>query len=145
MTEDEESGVSFAVESKSPSVGTGTAKDPQSTATQEEEKPQNKEDEETKAETDTPSTTTAEERHAASESDPINHNSDAEEKASSPQPKVVDPIRMFGILVPPALRSAQASFKEAIEGPLIRLAEVTGELRALEREIGRARKSIRKA
>jgi hypothetical protein len=56
-----------------------------------------------------------------------------------------DPIRMFGILVPPALRSAQASFKEAVEGPVVGLATIAGELRALEREIGRVRKGIRKA
>ena len=58
---------------------------------------------------------------------------------------VPDPIRMFGILVPPALRSAQTSFKEAVEGPVVGLATVAGELRALEREIGRVRKGIRKA
>ena len=56
-----------------------------------------------------------------------------------------DPIRMFGILVPPALRSAQSSFKEAVEGPVVGLATVAGELRVLEREIGRVRKGIRKA
>ncbi|KAF2626022.1 hypothetical protein BU25DRAFT_449714 [Macroventuria anomochaeta] len=69
----------------------------------------------------------------------------AEEESDTAKSTVVDPIRMFGILVPPALRSAQVSFREAVDGPVVRLAEVTGELRALEREIGRARKSIRKA
>ncbi|KAG9202089.1 hypothetical protein G6514_004757 [Epicoccum nigrum] len=56
-----------------------------------------------------------------------------------------DPIRMFGILVPPALRSARTSFNEAVEGPVVDLATIAGELRALEREIGRVRKGIRKA
>ena len=68
-----------------------------------------------------------------------------DEKTEPAKSTVVDPIRMFGILVPPALRSAQASFAEAVDGPVMRLAEVTGELRALERDIGRTRKSIRKA
>ena len=69
---------------------------------------------------------------------------DAEEEKDVTKPKIVDPIRMFGILVPPALRAAQASFREAVDGPVASLAGVTGELRALEREIGRTRKSIRK-
>ncbi|KAJ4988936.1 hypothetical protein SVAN01_05560 [Stagonosporopsis vannaccii] len=56
-----------------------------------------------------------------------------------------DPIRMFGILVPPALRTAQSSFVAAVDGPVVRLAGVAGELRALEREIGRVRKGIRRA
>jgi hypothetical protein len=67
------------------------------------------------------------------------------EKTDATKPKAVDPIRMFGILVPPALRSAQTSFRDAVDGPIIKLAGVTGELRALEREIGRARKAVRKA
>lgn len=68
-----------------------------------------------------------------------------EKKTETPKPKAVDPIRMFGILVPPALRSAQASFRGAVDGPVVRLAEISGELRALEREIGRARKAVRRA
>ena len=67
------------------------------------------------------------------------------EKTEDTKPKAMDPIRMFGILVPPALRSAQASFNEAVDGPVVRVAAVAGELRALEREIGRARKAVRKA
>jgi hypothetical protein len=69
----------------------------------------------------------------------------AKDKTDDTKPKVVDPIRMFGILVPPALRSAQSSFREAIDSPVTRLAAVTGQLRALERDIGRARKAARKA
>lgn len=70
---------------------------------------------------------------------------DAEEKSDAAKPATVDPIRMFGILVPPALRSAQTLFSEAVDGPVVKLVEVAGELRALEREIGRVRKGIRKA
>jgi hypothetical protein len=70
---------------------------------------------------------------------------EAKDKTDDTKPKVVDPIRMFGILVPPALRSAQSSFREAIDGPVMRLVAVTGQLRALERDIGRARKAVRKA
>lgn len=71
------------------------------------------------------------------------HADDAEESPGSSH--LPDPIRMFGILVPPALRSAQKSFAEAVEGPVVKLVGVQGQLRALEREIGRARKGIRKA
>lgn len=77
--------------------------------------------------------------------DPANDADGAEGTSDAAKTTAVDPIRMFGILVPPPLRSAQMSFKEAFAGPVVRLAEVTGELRALEREIGRARKGIRKA
>ena len=79
------------------------------------------------------------------DSKPHSQSNGAEENASKAKPAVVDPIRMFGILVPPALRSAQTSFREAVNGPVLKLTEVTGELKVLEREIGRTRKSIRKA
>jgi hypothetical protein len=95
-------------------------------------------------------------REAKSNSPPQNEKEDEkeeEEETTTPTPQdsqptepsqLPDPIRMFGILVPPALRAAQTSFTEALEGPVVRLAAVTGELRALEREIGRARKGVRK-
>lgn len=55
-----------------------------------------------------------------------------------------DPIRWFGLLVPSPLRSAQSKFIEVIEGSVPQLVTLTKELRALEIEIGRLRKSIRK-
>ncbi|TID17100.1 hypothetical protein E2P81_ATG09655 [Venturia nashicola] len=55
-----------------------------------------------------------------------------------------DPIRWFGLLVPPPLRSAQSKFIAIVEGPVPQLINLTKELRALEIEIGRTRKSIRK-
>jgi hypothetical protein len=55
-----------------------------------------------------------------------------------------DPIRMFGILVPQALRDAQASFVAAVDGPIPRLAMVSRDLRTQEIEIGRVRKQIKK-
>ncbi|KAF2488847.1 hypothetical protein BU16DRAFT_531895 [Lophium mytilinum] len=56
----------------------------------------------------------------------------------------LDPIRWFGILVPPALRSAQSSFVSTVDGPIPRLASLSKELRNMEIEIGRARKRLRK-
>ncbi|KAE9981773.1 hypothetical protein BLS_007008 [Venturia inaequalis] len=55
-----------------------------------------------------------------------------------------DPIRWFGLLVPPSLRSAQSKFIGIAEGPVPQLVTLTKELRALEIEIGRTRKSIKK-
>ena len=81
----------------------------------------------------------------ASTDNPADADVGAENEKHPAEAAGVDPLRMFGILVPPALRSAQASFREAVDGPVVRLAALTGELRALEREIGRTRKSIRKA
>lgn len=55
-----------------------------------------------------------------------------------------DPIRWFGILVPGALRSAQASFVCAVEGPIPRLSTLAADLRKQEVEIARLRKQIRR-
>lgn len=59
-------------------------------------------------------------------------------------PSSRDPIRWFGVLVPPPLRSAQSKFIEIVEGPIPRLVTLTKETRTLEIEIGRARKLIKK-
>ncbi|KAF2820045.1 hypothetical protein CC86DRAFT_124571 [Ophiobolus disseminans] len=55
-----------------------------------------------------------------------------------------DPLRWFGILVPPALRSAQHSFISVVEGPVPQLASIARDLRGQEIEIGRVRKQIKK-
>jgi hypothetical protein len=70
---------------------------------------------------------------------------DAEDaKESKTMAKPIDPLRWFGILVPPALRSAQSSFVSVVEGPIPQLANVARELRSQEIEIGRVRKQIKK-
>ncbi|KAB8240393.1 hypothetical protein BDV35DRAFT_385863 [Aspergillus flavus] len=46
-----------------------------------------------------------------------------------------DPIRWYGILVSPFLRSAQKSFTEAVGGPLPELASVVVEMQAVEKEV----------
>ncbi|KAH4127785.1 hypothetical protein HBI25_003070 [Parastagonospora nodorum] len=66
------------------------------------------------------------------------------DKESEKPAKIVDPLRWFGILVPPALRSAQSSFVAAVEGPVPQLMDVARELRNQEIEIGRVRKQIKK-
>lgn len=66
------------------------------------------------------------------------------QKASSGSVKPLDPLRWFGILVPPALRTAQATFITAVEGPVARVATLAMDLRCQEVEIGRVRKQIKK-
>ncbi|KJY01902.1 hypothetical protein TI39_contig273g00005 [Zymoseptoria brevis] len=75
---------------------------------------------------------------------------DSEETLSKPKlqsPDPQDPIRQFGILIPPALRSAQTSFSKAVLSPeaLARAVQAARELRGVEVEMRRARKGLRKA
>lgn len=82
-------------------------------------------------------------------SEPLDSNSAPDEKPKDDQPAdetdlPKDPIRMFGILVPQALRDAQASFATAVDGSIPRLATVARDLRIQEIEIGRVRKAIKK-
>lgn len=65
-------------------------------------------------------------------------------KESKKASRAVDPLRWFGILVPPALRSAQSSFAGAVEGSVPRLVTIARDLRSQEIEIGRVRKQIKK-
>lgn len=71
---------------------------------------------------------------------PDDHTGDDAKKRS----KVVDPLRWFGVLVPPALRSAQGSFIQAVEGPVPRLLNIVRDMRSLESDISRLRKEIKR-
>ncbi|RDW86180.1 uncharacterized protein DSM5745_02822 [Aspergillus mulundensis] len=79
---------------------------------------------------------------------PLSDSSDAEPEAdakSEPRRRAkrsCDPIRWYGILVPPSLRSAQKSFTEAVEGSLPELAGIVVEMRAAEKEISRLREDL---
>ena len=53
-----------------------------------------------------------------------------------------DPLRWFGIFVPPALRFAQQSFKQAVIDVVPALASVVHEMRVVENEIRRTRERI---
>ncbi|KAL8655520.1 MAG: hypothetical protein Q9210_000826 [Variospora velana] len=66
-------------------------------------------------------------------------------KESEPEVCISDPLKWFGILVPPALRACQSSFKHAVEGLIPSLANISNEMKSLEIEIRRTRKKIRKA
>ena len=55
-----------------------------------------------------------------------------------------DPLNWFGILVSPALRISQSSFKEAVADVIPALASISKEMREVEIEVGRVRKRLRK-
>lgn len=61
-----------------------------------------------------------------------------------PSSNAHDPLRWFGILVPPALRTAQSTFTATVEGPVPSLIMLSRELRRREMEIGRVKKAMRK-
>lgn len=65
-----------------------------------------------------------------------------ERKASRKKFRSLDPITWYGILVPPALRSAQKSFTDAVEGQVPELASVVDEMQAVEREVHRLRQQL---
>ncbi len=56
-----------------------------------------------------------------------------------------DPLNWFGILVPPALRASQSSFKSAVIDIIPALASTTNEMKEVEIEVRRARKWLKKA
>jgi hypothetical protein len=67
-----------------------------------------------------------------------------DEKGEQREQKAVDPLHWFGILVPTALRSAQANFISAVEGPIPHVINLTKELHGLEHEMSRLKKSTKK-
>ncbi|KAH7381633.1 hypothetical protein BKA66DRAFT_530897 [Pyrenochaeta sp. MPI-SDFR-AT-0127] len=94
---------------------------------------------------------------AGSQAEPCESGAESPENSESKQPpsadtaestkkhaKPKDPLRWFGILVPPALRTAQSTFVAAVEGPIPQLATIARDLRAQEIEIGRVRKQVKK-
>jgi hypothetical protein len=58
--------------------------------------------------------------------------------------KSTDPLRWFGILVPPALRTAQTTFVGAVEGPVAQLATIAKDMKTQKIEIERVKKQIKK-
>lgn len=73
--------------------------------------------------------------------DPSDTSQDAQAKSTI----IRDPLHWFGILVPPALRASQNSFKTAAIENLPALASLAKDLRDLEIEVRRGRKKLRKA
>lgn len=85
------------------------------------------------------------EASATPETEPASSPSpNAKEESSRTTKKSTDPLRWFGILVPPALRAAQQSFISVVEEGVPLLATIAKELRSQEIEIGRVRKQMKK-
>jgi hypothetical protein len=70
------------------------------------------------------------------------YGENAKEEETNSKP--IDPIRWYGVLVPPALRAAQSQFVSAVEGPIPRVVNLSKELKILEIEVGRTRKTMKK-
>lgn len=71
-------------------------------------------------------------------------DSDSPLNARSEQKPRSDPLRWFGILVPPQLRSCQSTFTNLANGPLVKAANASRRMRQIETEIRKLRKEIRK-
>lgn len=89
------------------------------------------------------------------EKDPKTEREDASSEKQHPTPPSTppaedakpppDPLRWFGILVPPALRACQSSFVSAVEGPVAQASNASRSMRGVEVEIRRVRKEIRRS
>ncbi|KAE8416294.1 hypothetical protein BDV36DRAFT_310227 [Aspergillus pseudocaelatus] len=77
----------------------------------------------------------AEDSTTSSDSPGAQEPAETKPRSSEKKPRSSDPIRWYGILVPPFLRSAQKSFTEAVGGPLPELASVVVEMQAVEKEV----------
>lgn len=78
-------------------------------------------------------------------SDPPHEPKTDPASTSSRSSRSLDPLRWFGILVPPDLRTAQASFASAVETPVADAINAARRMRLIEIEIRKLRKEIRKA
>ncbi|KZF19290.1 hypothetical protein L228DRAFT_286137 [Xylona heveae TC161] len=65
------------------------------------------------------------------------------ETESRPKTKSNDPLRWFGILVPPALRAAQGHFARAVDASVPEMVNIIREIESLETEIQSVRKAAK--
>ncbi|KAL8812157.1 MAG: hypothetical protein Q9200_001237 [Gallowayella weberi] len=71
-------------------------------------------------------------------------DSETSQRETSSEPAIPDPLKWFGILVPPALRATQMSFKHAVIEAIPLLVNLTNEMKSMEIEIRRMRKKIKR-
>jgi coiled-coil domain-containing protein 115 len=79
--------------------------------------------------------------HNGSQDESSKENSESAPEKQPPN----DPIKWFGVLVPPSLKQAQKNFSSVVESSVPRVLNATGQLRQLEVEISRTRKAIKKS
>lgn len=128
----------------------------ESTPDQRHQADENGQAEQSQSATDSPedeSLTEDKDNNSAKAVDSSNPSGHSEENTKEPHRSTIpkkkkfrslDPITWYGILVPPSLRRAQKSFTEGIEGPVPELASVVVEMRAVEREVERVRRTLEK-
>lgn len=89
----------------------------------------------------------SDEKHDDGASDVSNINTGSTAHPVSFGPLSHDPIRWFGILVPPPLRAAQKSFSASVQdgGGVVQAANAARELRDTEAQLRKLRKLIKKA
>jgi hypothetical protein len=78
---------------------------------------------------------------ASSEESP--EKEEEEEVEDETDPPLRDPLKMFGILVPTALRTAQSNFKKGVMEQVGTLVQIDRALRAQENSIESVRKKIK--
>lgn len=79
------------------------------------------------------------EKFAPSEDDPSEKAEISKEELNTK-----DPLFWFGVLAPLSLRNSQSAFKDAV-GKILKLTTVDHEMKAMEIEIRRMRKKVKKA
>ncbi|KAK5006360.1 hypothetical protein LTR16_006148 [Cryomyces antarcticus] len=67
-----------------------------------------------------------------------------EHTKKNPESETRDPLNWYGILVPPALRAAQADFISTVERPVPELVNTAQQMSTVEVEIKRVRKELKK-
>ena len=72
---------------------------------------------------------------------PVSYSHSKAETQNEEAKQILDPIRQFGILVPPALRAAQGSFTGAVD-TIVELLNAERQLIFLEAQIGAKRKIL---
>ncbi|KAI9833293.1 MAG: hypothetical protein M1819_003688 [Sarea resinae] len=81
--------------------------------------------------------------NTAPKAEPSDHQASEHQEKGKANPRTQDPLRWFGILVPPALRSAQGHFSSAVDTSIPHLASTVYDIALTEQEIRHVRKQLK--